>query len=154
MGYISGFGTVCVTLTLGLAALLTSAAATSSDNPALELSVSGLRNTKGLVVVCLTANPKAFPDCRKDASAHTRLVAAAYAKNIHFAGVEPGTYAVSLIHDENGNGKLDVAVMIPNEGFGFSRNPVVTFGPPKFRNASFLVGNGDTAQSVKVKYML
>lgn len=105
-------------------------------------------------MVCLTADPKAFPDCRKDGNAHKRQVAAASAKNIHFADIAPGTYAISLIHDENGNGKLDTAIMIPNEGFGFSRNPTITFGPPKFKSASFPVGNGDTIQSVKMKYML
>ena len=105
-------------------------------------------------MVCMTANPKAFPDCRKDAGAHKQLVAAANAKNIRFAGVAPGTYAISLVHDENSNGKLDVSIMIPKEGFGFSRNPTVTFGPPKFQSASFTLGNVDASQSVKMKYML
>ena len=105
-------------------------------------------------MVCMTANPKAFPDCKKDVNAHTQMVSAISAKSIRFSDVAPGTYAISLVHDENSNGKLDVSVMIPNEGFGFSRNPTVTFGPPKFRNASFILGSADTNQSVKMKYML
>ncbi len=82
------------------------------------------------------------------------MVSAADAKNIRFTDVAPGTYAISLVHDENRNGKLDVSVMIPNEGFGFSRNPIVTFGPPNFRSAAFTLGNADASQSVKMKYML
>ena len=105
-------------------------------------------------MVCLTANPKAFPDCGKDANAHKQLVPAANAKTIHFQSVAHGTYAISLIHDENGNGKLDTSVMIPKEGFGFSRNPTVTFGPPKFKSASFTLGDKNAVQSVKMKYML
>ncbi len=105
-------------------------------------------------MVCLTANPKAFPDCRKDANAHKQLVNAANAKTIRFSSVAPGTYAISLVHDENSNGKLDTSMMIPNEGFGFSRNPTVTFGPPKFKSAAFVLGNVDASQSVKMRYML
>ncbi|MEP7348790.1 MAG: DUF2141 domain-containing protein [Sphingorhabdus sp.] len=137
-----------------MAASLTSAVRSAPEGSKLDLSISGLRNAKGQVMVCLTANPKAFPDCSKDANAQKRVVAAADAANIHFAGVTPGIYAISLIHDENGNGKLDTLVMIPNEGFGFSRNPTITFGPPKFKSASFIVGSAVSAQSVKMKYML
>jgi uncharacterized protein (DUF2141 family) len=37
-----------------------------------------------------------------------------------------GSYAVQVMHDENGNGKLDTNVMgIPVEGYGFSNNPRV-----------------------------
>jgi uncharacterized protein (DUF2141 family) len=118
------------------------------------LTVSGLRNAKGSVLICLTANAKAFPDCSKDAAAHKLRVAASAAGHVRFDGLAPGTYAVSLIHDENGNGKLDTMMMMPREGFGFSRNPAISFGPPKFGSASFVIGAGTTSQSVKMKYML
>lgn len=155
MGFISDFGTGFAVPTLVSAALLASASVTATSlNSTLDLSVSGLRNNKGQVMVCMTAKPKAFPDCRKDANAHTLMVSAVEAKDIRFTDVAPGTYAISLVHDENSNGKLDVSVMIPNEGFGFSRNPTVTFGPPNFRSAAFTLGNVDASQSVKMKYML
>lgn len=136
------------------ALFLSGTVAATSNSADLNLSISGLRNAKGQVMACLTADPKAFPDCRRDANAHKRMVAAANAKTILFDGVEPGIYAISLIHDENGNGKLDTAVMIPNEGFGFSRNPIVTFGPPTFKSAAFVVGNTGATQSVKMQYIL
>jgi uncharacterized protein (DUF2141 family) len=38
-----------------------------------------------------------------------------------FPGVAPNTYAVSVFHDENSNGKLDTNFMgIPREGVGAS----------------------------------
>jgi uncharacterized protein (DUF2141 family) len=113
-----------------------------------------LRSTKGNVLICLTAKPKAFPDCSKDSAARKMIVAAVSSKMVEFAGVVPGTYAISLIHDENGNGKLDTRIIIPREGFGFSRNPTITFGPPSFAAASFGVVAGLNSQSVKFKYML
>jgi uncharacterized protein (DUF2141 family) len=129
-----------------------SVAATASVDASLDVSVSGLRNTKGNVLVCLTANAKAFPDCSKDPNALKRTVKAKSAGSISFGEVAPGTYALSLIHDENANGKLDTSLAIPSEGFGFSRNPKIMFGPPKFKAAAFTL-NGAGSQSVKMKYM-
>jgi len=68
--------------------------------------------------------------------------------------VSPGRYAVSLFHDENANGKLDKMVMIPREGFGFSRDAPVHFGPPSFSAAAFDVGAMPVRQAIRMRYML
>ena len=152
MGYTFGFGTRLVVPILGLVALTTAVAAVAAADSSLDVAVSGLRNNKGNVLACLTANSKAFPDCSKDPKALKRNVKATASGSINFGEIAAGTYALSLIHDENANGKLDTSLAIPNEGFGFSRNPKITFGPPKFKAASFaLVGAG--SQSIKMKYM-
>ena len=83
-----------------------------------------------------------------------QAVAAVQAGSLQFHSVIPGTYALALIHDENANKKMDVQIFIPKEGFAFSRNPAVVFGPPKFKAAAFVIGTGDTSQDVKMKYML
>jgi uncharacterized protein (DUF2141 family) len=129
-----------------------SVAAVATADSSLDVSVSGLRNKKGNVLVCLTAKAKAFPDCSKDPNALKRTVKATAAGSINFGEVAAGTYALSLIHDENANGKLDTSMAIPSEGFGFSRNPKIMFGPPKFKAAAFAL-NGAGSQSVKMKYM-
>ncbi|MGL5839491.1 MAG: DUF2141 domain-containing protein [Sphingorhabdus sp.] len=136
-----------------MAALTVAGVSQAAVEPTLDVSVAGLRNAKGSVLICLTANSKAFPDCSKDPYAIKRNVRAASAGHVGFSGVAPGTYALSVIHDENGNGKLDTALAIPKEGFGFSRNPKISFGPPKFTAAAFSLNEG-SAQTVKMKYML
>jgi uncharacterized protein (DUF2141 family) len=119
----------------------------------VDLSLTGLRNAHGNILICLTAKPKAFPDCSKDKDAARAIVAADHAAQpVHLAVARPGTYAVSVIHDENANGKLDTAIMIPREGFGFSRNPRIAFGPPSFASAEFAV-KGVSRQSIQMKYM-
>ena len=118
----------------------------------VTLDVTGLRNAKGQVLACLTAKPKAFPDCSKDANSRKLKIAAGQAGHVSISGLAPGTYAVAIIHDENNNNKMDVFVM-PKEGFGFSRNPTIGMGAPKFKSASFAV-TGDTRQTIKMKYML
>ncbi len=109
---------------------------------------------KGNVLVCATANPKYFPDCSKDPKSFRAKVAARDAGNVSFAGVSHGTYAIALLHDENANSKMDMAVFLPKEGFGFSRNPAVVTGPPKFKSAAFPVAEAEVSQRVKMKYML
>ncbi|MEO9469661.1 DUF2141 domain-containing protein [Parasphingorhabdus sp.] len=120
----------------------------------LGIAVSGLRSQKGDVLVCLSSNPKYFPDCRKDKDARKIKVAAADAATFQISDVVPGTYAVALIHDENANGKMDMRLFLPREGFGFSRNPKIGMGPPKFKSAQFEVGVTDANYAVKMKYIL
>lgn len=102
--------------------------------------------------VCLTADPKNFPNCVDDSRAITRSVPANQ-RVIHFDGLSPGTYAAALIHDENSNAKLDTLLGIPREGFGFSRNPALRFGPPRFSSAQFAVGDVAVRQQVQMRYM-
>ncbi len=104
-------------------------------------------------MVCLTRNPKAFPDCSKDASAIKKLVPAADAADIRFSGIAPGTYAVAIVHDENRNNKMDLSLFIPKEGFAFSRNPGIGMGPPKFKSAAFVVGTTNEKLAIKMKYL-
>ena len=62
-----------------------------------------------------------------------------------------GTYAISLFHDQNGNGKLDSNwIRIPKEPYGFSQNAAATFGPPKFQKAAFQHGHAITELKIKL----
>lgn len=157
MAYISGFGTRCAALILVSAIGIAAQASTAEVVPStatLEVNIYGLRSMKGNVLVCVTANPRFFPDCDKDPKSLRANVPANNAEHVAFKRIEPGTYAVALVHDENLNSKMDMAGFLPKEGFGFSRNPVVITGPPKFRSAAFAVDADDVSQRVKMKYML
>jgi uncharacterized protein (DUF2141 family) len=136
------------------AATLTSAAEATASPATLEVSIYGLRNMKGNVLVCVTANPRFFPDCSKDPKSFRATVPARDSAQVSFRGIALGTYAIALVHDENGNDKMDMAVFIPKEGFGFSRNPAIRTGPPKFKAAAFAIDAAEVSQRIKMKYML
>ena len=125
----------------------------SLPTASVDVSLTGLRSTKGQVLVCLTANPKQFPDCTDDKNAVRVVVKAANAAHFSIAAPGPGTYAIALVHDENTNNKMDMRLFLPREGFGFSRNPAIGMGAPKFKSASFAV-SGASAQAIRMKYML
>ncbi len=118
----------------------------------LDIVVGNMRSAKGLVRVCLTADPDNFPACVDDARAVTRTVPASEAV-IDVAGLPHGQYAFAVIHDENSNAKLDTFAGIPREGFGFSRNPAATFGPPRFAAARFALDSDAEKQQVRMRYI-
>lgn len=103
--------------------------------------------------MCLTADPDNFPRCVDDRNATTRSVPAG-TEALRFDGLPRGGYAVAVIHDENGNARLDTFAGIPKEGFGFSRNPPIHFGPPKFSAARFTITGDAEKQQVKLRYIL
>ncbi len=119
----------------------------------LDVGIDHVRSAKGLLRVCLTADPENFPACVDDADAITRSVPAG-AHAMHFDGLPLGNYAVAVIHDENGNAKLDTFAGIPREGFGFSRNPAIRFGPPRFAAARFAVTGDANRQQITMRYIL
>jgi uncharacterized protein (DUF2141 family) len=118
----------------------------------LKVDVDALRNQRGLIRLCLTAAADNFPRCVDDDRAVSRSVPASM-QSVAYDGLPPGGYAIAVIHDENGNGKLDTFAGIPREGFGFSRNPRIAFGPPSFSAARFDLVQGSDAQTIRMRYM-
>lgn len=140
---------------IAAALLLPTLGGAAAPNPAeLDITLT-LRNANGVVQLCLTERPANFPaDCKADPRAVRKTVAASKTLIVRIPGIAPGTYGLSLIHDENGNGRLDKFGPVPTEGFGFSRNPTIRFGPPAFKDVSFPIGGGKTVQTVRVRYLL
>nr|WP_238473960.1 DUF2141 domain-containing protein [Altericroceibacterium spongiae] len=126
----------------------------ASDKVTVNVTVTNLRSSKGLVRACLTPDEKHFPDC-SDKAAIEVSVAAHETVDFSFRDVSPGRYAIALLHDENENGKADRALfMMPKEGFGFSRDARVFMGPPRFKDAAFEVGHEPIHQAIRMRYML
>ena len=137
--------------TIAAAALCLLAAGTPPAT--LDLTIERPRNARGLLHVCLTGDPRHFPDCSSDARAVKRTVLAS-TRSIRLSNIAPGRYAVTVIHDENGNRRLDMTLGIPREGFGFSRNPRVRFGAPRYSQVDIELGAGLARHSVRLQYVL
>lgn len=66
--------------------------------------------------------------------------------------VPTGTYALAVIHDKNGNKKMDTNFLgIPKEKGGFSNNAPAKFGPAKFDKAAFEVGESVVIQTIVLR---
>jgi uncharacterized protein (DUF2141 family) len=117
------------------------------------VEVSGLRSARGQVLACLTARAKSFPDCARDPAARKLVVPSRDAAVLRFAAVPAGRYAVALLDDANGNGKADMALFLPREGFGFSRDASARFGPPRFSAAAFDVTADEISIPIRMRYI-
>jgi len=129
-------------------------AGASAPGATVELTVTGMRSAKGQVLVCLTREADHFPDCSGSTSARSAVVPASRPKAT-FTDLPQGRYAISILHDENANGRADKTLgLIPREGFGFSRNAPVRMGPPRFDQASFAIDGSDVTQSIRMRYLM
>jgi uncharacterized protein (DUF2141 family) len=145
-----------------MAASLLIAAATIGAAPApalrtgadMQVQLSGLRSSKGMVHLCLTASPARFLECKNDPAAVLRSVPAATAARLDLGAVRSGTYALLVVHDENRNGRLDMMLGIPREGFGFSNNPAMKPRAPKWEEIRFNVPATASVQQVRIRYVL
>ena len=73
----------------------------------------------------------------------------------HFVGINPGTYAIGVIHDENLNGELDTNFLgVPNEGYGFSSDAKVRLSAPSFSDAKFSYDGNALKLTIRLKYRM
>jgi uncharacterized protein (DUF2141 family) len=73
---------------------------------------------------------------------------------LELTDLAPGEYAVSVVHDENGNNTLDTNwVGMPKEGIGTSNNAKGRMGPPKYRDAKFTVTAAGAVQAIDIVYL-
>ena len=117
----------------------------------LDVTVSGIRNTRGALLACLWKDKVGFPICGKSKTAmKLRGAISGSTMKVTFRGVAPGSYAVSIEHDEDGDGKLKTNFIgMPKEGVGISNNPG---GIPSFGKARVQVG-GNGAIVISMRYL-
>ena len=93
----------------------------SESSSTVLIEVSGFKNTRGTLNCRLFTKAADFPD--GDGIVTLRVPITGSNTSCSFSIVEPGTYAIAVVHDENGNGKLDKNfVGVPSEGYGVSNN--------------------------------
>jgi len=155
MRMLAGWKAVCIATAL----VTTYGAFGQTPAPAenvIHVEISGLRSDKGQMLCALysSAQADAFP--KKADKAVARLTAKIEERQAvcDFTGVAPGTYAVSVVHDENSNGKLDTNFIgMPREGVGASNDAKGHMGPPKFSAASFHYQGGRLDLKIHVNYL-
>ena len=133
------------------ATALVPVAAIAGNTNTLTVAVTGLHSTKGKLVACLWQDKKGFPSCEKSSTARRVVVpASGTAMQVTFPDVVPGTYAVTIHHDEDGNGKMrHNFIGMPMEGVGVSNNPG---GMPGFTKSLVTVSAGSTI-SIRMRYL-
>jgi uncharacterized protein (DUF2141 family) len=102
----------------------------------LTVKVSELRNATGKVRVALHSSSRSYPSGWDDAVALVDVPAAEEGATVTLSVPAPGRYAVIVVHDEDGDGRMKKNFIgLPLEGFGASNNPTF-LGPPRFSSAA------------------
>jgi uncharacterized protein (DUF2141 family) len=133
---------------------LASADETQEADGSLTVQISNVQNGKGQVGCSLYASKDGFPSEAEKAKAQMFVKQRDGKATCTFKGVKPGTYAVSVMHDENEDGRLETSLVgRPREWWGVSNDvPAERFGPPKYERASFKYAG--TAKTIRVKLQL
>ena len=102
----------------------------------LRVEVASFRNAKGTLNCRLFTDAASFPDGEGVRTLRARIDGTQAA--CVFEGLAPGAYAVAVVHDENGNVRLDRNfVGIPSEGYGVSNNRTYAMASPKWDESRF-----------------
>lgn len=116
----------------------------------LKVEVKNIKTSNGKIGFAIfdRNNASGFP---KD---HTRAVYRDFLKVNELpleVDLPTGDYAITIFHDVNNNNDLDTnGIGIPKEPFGFSNNPKILFGPPKFNKAKVKLGSGGKKTSINL----
>ncbi len=131
---------------------------TASGEPSVggtvTASVLNLRVQKGNVVCKLYRSEADFPRGSTGNVAKKVTVVPGRPTRCTFDGVAPGTYAMTFIHDENDNGKLDKNFLgMPTEGYGVSNNRTYATKAPNWTECKFAVERGKIRElGIQLRY--
>jgi uncharacterized protein (DUF2141 family) len=120
----------------------------------IEVVVPQVRNAQGGLGCQLFASAEGFP--KKGERALQSLMAPITngSARCRFQPVPAGSYAVAVVHDENGNQKLDSNFLgVPTEGYGVSNNKTYAMSEPRWDESRFDLAAGENRQlTVQLRY--
>ncbi len=130
--------------------ILGATSAQAGDGASLELKIRGLESTEGHVIVVLFKGEDGFPSEPDKAFRKTIIDATTPVSTAVFGDLPPGDYAAFAFHDVDDDLELATRwpIPIPKEPIGSTRDAKVRFGPPKYRDATFDVAEGQAVIQV------
>lgn len=109
----------------------------------LTVVVNNVKTSDGALMIALFAAEADYPD---RALRSLQMPATAPQSRIHLSDLPPGSYAIRMYHDRNGNGRLDSNLLgIPKEPYGFSGRSGLRIGPPGWDEAHFALPDAGAA---------
>ena len=119
--------------------------------PAVRIAVHGIKESRGTIRVQSYRGTK--EDWLEKGRWIYRMEAPAKAGTMTFCMPlpAPGTYAIAVRHDINGNGETDIFA----DGGAMSNNPsinIFNLGKPSYKKTAFRVGTGVEAIGIAMRY--
>lgn len=118
------------------------------SNAVIELSLTNQHSSAGKIYVAIYNSEQSFGIPEK-----AYLTDILEAKKPFLASIElkSGSYVIAVYQDVNSNGKLDKNwIGVPTEPYGFSKDPVIRFGPPLFKDCQLNL-QGKNSLSIRLR---
>ncbi len=104
----------------------------------LTVHVEKMEQLTGVLYLSLFNSADGFPGNYRTAFRTANREVSETVAVFIFDEIPAGEYAVSILHDENRNGKMDFSLIgAPTEGYGASNDAHRWFGPPRWEDARF-----------------
>ena len=136
-----------------LSLILTTIIASTAQSAEININLTDLRSDEGVIRIGLFTSIEAYED---ENPIKAMIITTEEANDtISFKQVPEGEYLIALYHDENNNAEMDSVFfgLIPDEGYGFSNNPGVRFGPPDINKALInMKKDSELHLNIQVKY--
>ena len=127
--------------------LLLAFTAQTAEAETIQLRIEGVRSADGKIEIDVYLPPRKH--------VLERVVTARHGTVEVELEVPAGAYAIMLFHDANANSTLDRGGLLrmPTEGYAFSNDAPVRFGPPSFEAMRIDVARGArVTTTVQMKY--
>ena len=119
----------------------------------LNVVVENVRAARGLIAVTLYADDSRRFLARRGSLYVGRVPASAPVTRLCIHLPSTGIYALAVYHDADGNRSFNRnALGMPAEGVGFSNNPALLFGIPRFRSVRLNVPRNNMQATVRLRY--
>lgn len=125
---------------------------TAPASATLTIRVTDLRNHCGQLMFGVFASGKGFPsDSRRAVNWQIRALESGETEFV--CDLPPGSYAASVLHDENSNNKLDQNFFgVPREGYGVTNNPKPRFRGARFGEATITLPPDGATYTISLQY--
>ncbi|MBE9461994.1 DUF2141 domain-containing protein [Dyadobacter subterraneus] len=119
-----------------------------------QVTISDIRSEKGQIVLNVFKDEQSYQKEQPYKQIKVDKKGLDKGKLVIHCTLEAGTYGVTLLDDENGNGIMDKnMVRMPREGFGFSNFFMEKLKKPSFDDFKMQLKNQDNQFAIRVKYM-
>lgn len=140
------------TAALCAALLLPTGDATAGTTADLEITIRNVLPGQGELRIALFDTADGFPHDPAPTMPTLRQRPDATTVQVRFYGLPQGRWAVMVLQDLNGNGRIDANLLgMPREPYGASNNRLPMLAPPRFEEALFTLGPEATRIQVDLR---
>jgi uncharacterized protein (DUF2141 family) len=106
----------------------------------IEVLITGIRSTNGQITIGIFKDDRSYQEEKTFLTKTFKKTGISKGQMVVKFDLEPGTYGLTLLDDENNDGKMNYSFFgIPQEGFGFSNYEYSGLRKPKFDVFKFVL---------------